>query len=306
VCARKAARIEPQLKSPTTISSDIMDSRPLDATNKRPLPDLAKCRKIGFIIPSSNTAVEPIARAIIESYQDKNIICLFTRVKFQSLDTHAAPTPIFSAEMILEAARLLADAECHAVIWSGVSGQWIGGKLEGEQQLTYLRSTLGRPFGTTTVAIEQALGWIGATRISIAVPYSEAHVAKVADFYRESGYHVLATERLPDTPENDCRVAGCSDEDIKAVIRRCAVPKSQAIVVSCTHWPAAPLVEELEKELGVAIIDSISATVWHAMAKAGLADNITGWGRLFERPLTEYEQELRKTRLAIRVSKSTT
>lgn len=145
-------------------------SRPLDATNKRPLPDLAKCRKIGFIIPSSNTAVEPIARSIIESYQDKNIICLFTRVKFQSLDTHAAPTPLFSAEMILEAARLLADAECHAVIWSGVSGQWIGGKLEGEQQLTYLRSTLGRPFGTTTVAIEQALGWVGATRISIAVP----------------------------------------------------------------------------------------------------------------------------------------
>jgi len=52
--------------------------------------------------------------------------------------------------------------------------------------------------------------------------------------------------------------------------------------VLCTNFRGAPLVEDLEREIGIPIYDSVSATVWKALAMTGHDPaSITGWGRLF-------------------------
>ncbi|KAK5174457.1 uncharacterized protein LTR77_001537 [Saxophila tyrrhenica] len=230
-----------------------------------PLPDLAGCRKIGFIVPSSNTAVEPITQAIFQSYGE-NIVPLFTRVKVTTVGVDAASTSQFNAKAMVDAASLLADAEVDAVLWHGTSGQWTGGDLGDEQKLTdAMQNAIARSCSTNTLATVEALKFLDIMRISIAVPYAEAHAAKVADFFQGCGYEVLSTQRLDPTPASNCRIAESGADDIKDVIRRCAVTGTQAIVASCTNWPATALVEELERELDVVIIDSISVTAWFAM-----------------------------------------
>jgi len=85
------------------------------------LPDLTNCKKVGFIVPSSNTAVEPITNTIFQSL-NAHIICLFTRIQVTTVGIDKKDTSQFSTQTIVEAARLLADARPDAILWNGTSG----------------------------------------------------------------------------------------------------------------------------------------------------------------------------------------
>ena len=58
----------------------------------------------------------------------------------------------------------------------------------------------------------------------------------------------------------------------------------QAIVTFCTNFPAAPIVPEMEAELGIPIYDTVTMGVWGALQRAGI-DTRAGrdWGRVFAR-----------------------
>jgi maleate isomerase len=63
--------------------------------------------------------------------------------------------------------------------------------------------------------------------------------------------------------------------------RQVATARPDAIAIICTNLRGAPLVEELERELGVPIYDTISTVVWKSLLLAGVAaKRVTGWGRL--------------------------
>jgi maleate isomerase len=60
--------------------------------------------------------------------------------------------------------------------------------------------------------------------------------------------------------------------------------KPQAIVTFCTNFPAAPIVPEMERELGIPIYDTVTMGVWGALQCAGVATRPgRDWGRVFER-----------------------
>ena len=52
--------------------------------------------------------------------------------------------------------------------------------------------------------------------------------------------------------------------------------------IFCTNLPGAPLAEELERELGIPVYDSIATVVWKSLKLAGVdTRRVRGWGRLF-------------------------
>lgn len=246
------------------------------------LPDLATCQKLGFIVPSSNTAVEPITQAILRSLNE-NVICIFTRIRVTTVGIDQNSTSQFSVEAFIDAARLLADASPDAILWNGTSGQWTGGGLEDEKNLAKaMQDATGIPCSTTTIAIIEAFTRLSIHNFSIAVPYGEDHAGAVAEFFDQCGrgYGVIALETLQPTPATNKDIAKSSPKEIEGVIRRCTDTGSLIILVSCTNWPATGLVEELERELKVTIIDSIAVTVWWALRVAGCESKVEGWGRL--------------------------
>lgn len=246
------------------------------------LPDLSTCKKLAFIVPSSNTAVEPISQEVIQSYQE-NIICIFTRISVGTVGLDAKSAAQFSTETMVNAARLLADAKPDAILWNGTSGQWTGATLEDDRELAKtMQDATGVPCSTTTIASVEALHYLKAKKISIAVPYAEAHTATVGKFFDSCGFDTVKATRLEMTPPSNVHIAESRYEDIKDVIRRAKTPETEAILVSCTNWPATGLIEELETELGVPVVDSISVTAWWALALAGLTKKVSGWGRLLE------------------------
>ena len=95
------------------------------------LPNLATCKKVGFIVPSSNTAVEPITQAIFQSMKT-NIICIFTRIQVTTVGTDSKNTSQFSTLKMVDAALLLADAEPDCILWNGTRYDNLGGIIRAD------------------------------------------------------------------------------------------------------------------------------------------------------------------------------
>lgn len=233
-------------------------------------------------MPSSNTAVEPITQAIFQSL-DSNIICIFTRIQVKTVGTDAHSTSQFSTEAMVAAARLLADAECDAIVWNGTSGMWVGTGIEADKQLAKaMQDATAIPCSTTTLATVEALEACKAEVIGIAVPYDQALTDMVTKFFRGLAYRVPKAARLSTTPISNLEIAKSSADEMRDVIKDAAggEAKAQAVVVGCTNWPAASLAEELEKALDVVVVDSITVTVWFGLRLAGYRGAVSGWGRL--------------------------
>lgn len=82
------------------------------------IANLATAKKIGFIVPSSNTAVETMTISILATLK-ANIIPIFTRIRVLTLGTDSASKAQFNEQAFMDAAQLLADAGADAILWNG-------------------------------------------------------------------------------------------------------------------------------------------------------------------------------------------
>ena len=58
--------------------------------------------------------------------------------------------------------------------------------------------------------------------------------------------------------------------------------RPQAISTYCTNLRAAPLADRMEAELGIPLLDTVSATFWGGLRAAGAdPSQVQGWGSLF-------------------------
>ncbi|CZT17027.1 uncharacterized protein RCC_02859 [Ramularia collo-cygni] len=248
------------------------------------IADLRTAKKIGFIVPSSNVAVEALTISILHSL-NANIIPIFTRIRVLTLGTDPTSISQFSHSAFVTAAQLLADAACDAILWNGTSGMFVGGTTADDRALAEAMSAAagGIPCSTTTLATIAALDHLAIRDVSIAVPYTPELTAKVEEFFSKEGYVVHEAMCMERTPESNIQIAKCSDDDIRDVIKKSATSGTKAVLVTCTNWPATALVGELERELGIPIIDSIAVTLWQGLQmisyQSGEADS-SQWGRL--------------------------
>jgi maleate isomerase len=55
-----------------------------------------------------------------------------------------------------------------------------------------------------------------------------------------------------------------------------------AVVILCTNMNGARVAAELERDLGVLMLDSVTVTLWRSLQIAGIdADGLGDWGRVF-------------------------
>lgn len=133
---------------------------------------------------------------------------------------------------------------------------------------------------TNTIATVEALRFLGVRRMSIAVPYPEALAMKCKDFLEGVGVRVQKVERMKVTPGTNAEIARTGLEEIREIVERALDGESQAVVVACTNWPAAGIVDNVEMKTGKVVIDSIIVTAWWGLRMLNLDFDLEGWGRL--------------------------
>jgi maleate isomerase len=114
----------------------------------------------------------------------------------------------------------------------------------------------------------------------LAVPYKGDLTREIAKVYGQHGFEIPSESHLDQTVNTD--IGSNPRERIRQLLRDSVSKGVEAIAVVCTNLAGTPLVDEMERELGIPIIDSIAVTFWQACRLAGVKAQMKGWGALMD------------------------
>ncbi len=234
-------------------------------------------KRFGTVTPSSNVVVEQVTQAILRDFPE--ISAHFSRISFAGT---ADPFPDdYDWQGMTEAARLLGPAKLDAVCWNGSKGGSVGFEKDREICRRF-REVAGAPATTSTLVLDETLRRDGARKVAFVTPYRDDFIDKVKRVWEAEGYSCVAGlgAGLSDNYSYSTLDAG----RIRDMTRKAVAAKPDAVIFYCTNMVGAPLVDELEQELGLPIYDSVSVAVCQCLWLLGVETARGGkWGSLFRR-----------------------
>ena len=247
--------------------------------------DVIPSLRLGVLVPSSNTAVEPVTISILSSLSPR-VTVHFSRFTVTSISLSPEAISQFKTDTIIAAARLLADAGVDIIGWAGTSGGWFG--FEADQKLCRaIEDAVGIPVTTSTWALNKAFEKMKCKIFGLVTPYLDDVQLRIVEVYTEAGYTVAAESHLVISDNHKIAAVGDDtlDRQINAVIQTSKEDGKtiEVITTFCTNLKAAHRVEHWEKEYGITVLDTVATVVWDMLKIKGIdTRNIKGWGRLFE------------------------
>ena len=232
---------------------------------------------LGFLTPSSNTVLEPITAEMLRDIPQAS--AHFGRFAVTRIALSEGALAQFATPEVVKAAELLGHARCQIIGWSGTSSSWLG--FETDIRLCKdIESTTGAKGCTSVLAINDILQKTGARKLALVSPYLDNVQEAIIRNYQNAGYEMVAERHMG--LEDNYSFSEVTSSQLELMIREVALAKPDAILIMCTNLKGAPLVERLEKEVGIPIYDSVATVVWKSLQLVGIDTKLVqSWGSLF-------------------------
>jgi maleate isomerase len=232
---------------------------------------------LGMLTPSSNTTLEPVTARMLADLPE--VTAHFARFQVTEISLAEQALSQFQLEPMLAAASLLADARCHSICWNGTSAGWLG--FDRDRELCRAIEARTRIRACSSVlAIEEIFRATGVKRFGMVSPYTDDIVEAIRRNFAREGFELTAEQHSGIKVNFD--FSEIEPQTIAAMMREVAKARPQAIVVLCTNMDGASLAEDLEREIGLPLYDTIATAVWASLRNAGVrTDRVKSWGRLF-------------------------
>jgi maleate isomerase len=233
---------------------------------------------LGMLTPSSNTVLEPVTTAMLAGLTEAS--AHFGRFRVTEIALSDQALAQFDEAEILRAAELLSHAKVQSIGWNGTSSGWLG--FEADERLCRrITEATGVAACTSVLALNEIFERTGVKRFGLVTPYRDDVQERIVKNYERSGFECVAERHL--RIQDNFSFSEVTADELRAMTREVARQRPQAITIFCTNLRGAPLVAELERELGIPIYDTIATVVWKSLKLTGVDPRrITGWGRLFE------------------------
>jgi maleate isomerase len=228
-------------------------------------------KRLGILIPSSNTVVEEEAPKLIPN--DIPVSLHFSRFRVTAISESPGSLAQFELDAMVAAASMLADAKVDLIAWTGTAASWLGFARDNALCKAVTDKT-GISATSTVIAINSELRALGVRRIAFVTPYTAALEKAIVENYASIGMTTVAAERLDLTVNTE--MAAVTVEKIAEMSRTSAKAAPEAIIVMCTNLRGATISASLTQELGIPVIDSVSATFRHCLMEMGLSSTSTG------------------------------
>ena len=236
--------------------------------------------RIGLLVPSSNTTVEPEFYRALPPGVTLHVARLFL--------TQINPASILDMVRDLDTqSRNLASADVDVIVLGATAPSFLKGLGYDRELIKAIEAATGKRATTTSTALIEALQYLGVSRVVLGSAY-EAKVNAIAkSFLEANGVEVLAAHGL-DLVDNLVvgRLEVSSAYELARTIDR---PDAEAIVLACTNWKTMDAIEKLERELGKPVVSTTQVSVWAALRAVGRIEGVPGYGRLL-RDLTAPSQ----------------
>jgi arylmalonate decarboxylase len=232
--------------------------------------------KIGLIIPSNNTVIEPE----FWSMRPEGVTVHSSRIL-----SHGN-TPDGIAQMERSAAR--AVQELHAgqidvIAYACLATSLVKGRAWTEGVAAQVAAETGRRATTAATAMVHALHAVGASRIALASAYPDRIQVLLGPFFEAFGFDVRAVNSL--RVENSLELWRIPPDTILDLGKSVRTDDADAVCIVATDLPTVTVIDALERELGKPVVTTNQALMWHCLQLLGLPDALPGLGRLLAGPV---------------------
>lgn len=236
-------------------------------------------RRIGMIVPSSNTVAEPETMRMAAPLGDA-VSIHFARVGVTQISTSARSSDQFAFDGLIDAADLLAGTRPGVIVWNGTAASWLG-IARDEALAARMAVATGTVCTTTMLLYKAALAALGIRRLALVTPYTAEIQSCVVANLSALGLEIVAERHLGDA--GNFSYAEYSDDFVAAELRAAiAAGRPDAAAVMCTNYRGAGAAARVEAETGMPVLDSVALTLWGALAIAGAAPGaLSEHGRIF-------------------------
>lgn len=229
--------------------------------------------RIGIVVPSVNTVMEPWAQRIVPA----GVGLYFSRMFIP---------PATTAETLIEmdrtegkaAIRQLSSVHPHVIAYGCTASSIVQGLNYDAHLRAEITETHHTASTTAAHAILTALKTVGAKTVSLVSPYTRAVDEAEHYYFETAGLKVAGGAYLGIS--DGFELASPSPGTLYDLGLRGCHASADALVVSCLNTRSHTVIDALERALGKPVISSTQATLWHALRLAGIKDAIPGYGRL--------------------------
>jgi maleate isomerase len=242
-------------------------------------------RRVGLIVPSSNTTMETELPAILRAREREQPGEGFTFHSARARMREVSPEELRAMnEQSGRAAAELADAAPDVVATAclvALMAQGAGFHCTAEAQIADVLEAEGAPAPVVSSAgaLLDALRELGASRIAMVTPYAKPLTRLVADYLEDAGFEVHDAVSLEVTDNR--AVAALDPAGLLEHWRRLDLAGCDALVISaCVQMPSLPVLEAVETASGLPTVSASTATAWAVLRALGLEPSAPGAGAL--------------------------
>src|SRR5882762_6455110 len=237
--------------------------------------------KIGIVIPSTNTTVQPETDAMRPPGVTNHIgrihipdLPLTNDTEFERMVEAIGPDLFGAVD------RVMSCKPAHLIMAMSIPTFW-GGMAGAAELQARLAVRAGVAVSLGSLACAEALrNFPQVQTIGILTPYQPVGDAQVSRFFEESGWRVGAVHSLKRPSE--VLIGHATEADLRDGLKALAGRGVDAIVQAGTDLAMADLAGEAERWLGIPVIAINVATYWSALRANGIHDRMRGFGALLE------------------------
>ena len=233
--------------------------------------------RLGFILMSTDLSAE----SDFFDISPKDVAIHITRLK---TDDHTTNETLSKhIEFMADAAsRIQPDTKPDVISYSCTSGSIVIGEDKIKEEIKK-----GAPYAipmTLVTGVVDALRELKVKNLVVGTPYLDEINTNEAEFLFNKGFSVLNIQGLnltkgiefgTVTPDYWIKFAEEINEE-----------SADAIFLSCGGIRSTEVIDQIEQKVGKPVITSNQAQMWSCLRRAGVEDNISGFGKLFNYQLT--------------------
>ncbi len=231
--------------------------------------------RIGIVVPSVNTVMEPWAQKVVPEG-----VSVFASRMF----IPPATTPEAFIEMDRNegkaAIRQLSSVFPDAIAYGCTASSIVQGLAYDAHLRAEIEHDYRTPSTTAAHAILTACKALGVETVSIVSPYTKEVDDAEHRYFADAGLRVVGGACLGIS--DGFALAEPTADELFDLGARGFDPRADGLIMTCLNTRSHTVIDRLEQKLGKPVITSTQATLWHALRLAGIDDRIKGYGRLLD------------------------
>lgn len=241
-------------------------------------------RRIGLIVPSSNTTMETEIPTLLQGLSEPHTFHS-SRARLHTVDRESLAAMVGDGD---RCAAELADARVEVIAYAclvAVMAEGPGAHERIEERLTEIVRENGcdARVVSSAGALVRTLNQLGLSKVALVAPYVPSLTEMVIDYLR--GYDVETVDWVTLGVADNCDVGRLDTDSLLSHVERLDLREAEGIVLSaCVQMPSLAAVQSIEEHTGLPVVTAATATTREVLQSLNTTIPDAGGGQalLFE------------------------